>query len=77
MVVYLQAGGETPPSNAKGGIDYKGIKRWLDAQDERQLAVVYRRAGSRLKVSDKQAGPRMLIDPAGRPPERAARRPEP
>jgi glycosyltransferase involved in cell wall biosynthesis len=65
--------GETPPPDAKGGIEYKGIKRWLDAQDERGMTVLARRTGCRINVGDDAAGPKMTTDQG--PLQRAASQP--
>jgi hypothetical protein len=69
--IYKVAG-ETPPPKAKGGIDYKGMKRWLDAQDERGQLLVTRRTGCRISIPEDAAGPRMLTDQG--PLQMAARR---
>ena len=42
--------GEEPPAEAKGGVDYKRMKEWLNGQDERQRQILYRRIGCRLDV---------------------------
>jgi glycosyltransferase involved in cell wall biosynthesis len=70
--IYRVAG-ETPPPEAKGGIDYKAMKRWLDAQDERGQLVLARRTGCRISIPDDAVGPRMLTDQE--PLQKAVRRP--
>ena len=70
--IYKVAG-ETPPPEAKGGIDYNGMKRWLDAQDERGQLVLARRTGCRISIPDDAVGPKMLTDQG--PLQKAARRP--
>jgi glycosyltransferase involved in cell wall biosynthesis len=69
--IYKLAG-ETPPPNAKGGIDYKGMKQWLDALDKRGHDVLARRTGCRINVPDDAVGPRMLTDPGA--PQKVVRR---
>ena len=42
---FYHAVGETPPPNAKGSIDLRPIKAWLNLQDARQVEIFYRRCG--------------------------------
>ena len=70
--IYKVAG-ETPPPEAKGGIDYKGMKRWIDAQDERGQLILARRTGCRITIPDDSVGPKMLTD-LGPPLQKAAPR---
>ena len=70
--VYVVAG-ETPPPNAKGGIDYKRIKRWFDALDERDHVLVTRRTACRINIPDDSVGPRMLTEQVLIPKKAASR----
>jgi hypothetical protein len=70
--IYRVAG-EIPPPDAKDGIDYNGMKRWLDAQDERGQLVLARRTGCRISIPEDAVGPKMLTDQG--PLQRAVRRP--
>jgi glycosyltransferase involved in cell wall biosynthesis len=68
-----EVAGETPPPGAKDGIDYNGIRRWVDAQDERGQLLLARRTGCRISIPDGAVGSKMSTDQG--PLQKAARRP--